>query len=426
MTIIDKLDTYIIKQEELVKPAKFTPAQASRAAEEREHPSAGGKVRAEIFELVHRAGKTFERRRTAWVNPQVAESLKSRKQAADWIRTLGNYLPLYFVGGFVRDKLFNKVSKDIDIVTLAPLDKVKTVFDELNIEYYSASKQEQTITFKIGNMSIDITAAEAEDLVADLSRRDFTINAIAQNVTGTFYDPFHGLRDAKEKILRSPRSNSKKAFKEDPLRILRAARFIGDYDLKAHPSVLKAIAETREGLSKVATERKGAELTKILESNKPWIALEFLEEYELVGYISSTLEKMIGFEQNHPKHKHDVWGHTVAAMKAAKSQDLILNLAILFHDIGKPGTADSEKKHFIGHEKKGAELTEEILAKLHFSSDVVKRVTNLVENHMFFHTAQNAKQGAYRRLKLRMEEKIRFLQNYYLDNQFKRLFQNKA
>ena len=407
MKLLDKIDLYLNKQERLVRPARFTPSRPSRVAEEREkpHPSSGGKVRTEIYELVHRAGKTFERRRTAWVNPEVAEKLKHRKEAADWIRSLGNYLPMYFVGGFVRDKMFGKVAKDIDCVTTATLDDVKKIFDDLNIEYYTASRKEETLTFKIGTMEIDITAAEAEDLVADLARRDFTINSIAQNVTGSFYDPFKGLDDAKAKILRSPRSNSKKAFKEDPLRILRAARFVGEYALTPHSSVLRAIPLTRDGLSDIASERIGAELKKMMEVTRPWVAMEFLKEHELLGHVSPALEKMVGFEQNHPAHDKDVWDHTMAALKSAKSQDLILNLAILFHDVGKPETADAEKVHFLGHEDEGAKIVEETLTKLHFSSDIVKRVTNLVENHMFIpNAARDAKAPAFRRLKLRMEE----------------------
>ena len=407
MSLVTRLDSYLSKQERLVKPAKFSPARASGVAEERErgHPSAGGKVRTEIYELVHRAGKTFERRRTAWVNPAVAEKLEHRKKAADWIRSLGNYIPMYFVGGFVRDKMFGKVAKDIDCVTTATLDDVKKIFDELNIEYYSASRKEETLTFKVGTMEIDITAADAEDLVADLARRDFTINSIAQNVTGSFYDPFNGLADAKAKILRSPRSNSKKAFKDDPIRILRAARFIGDYDLTPHSSVLRAIPMTKDGLSDTASERIGAELKSMMGIAKPWVALEFLKEHELLGYVAPALEKMVGFEQNHLAHDKDVWDHTMAALKAAKSNDLVLNLAILFHDIGKPETADAEKVHFLGHEDEGAKMTEDILTKLHFSSDIVKRVHNLVENHMFIpNSGTTAKAPAFRRLKLRMEE----------------------
>lgn len=404
MKIVNQITNYISKQENLVRPAKHTPKAASKAAEEKEHPSAGGKVRTEIFELVHRGGKTFERRRTAWVNPKVAESMKSRKQASDWIRTLGNYLPLYFVGGFIRDKLFGKISKDIDVVTLASMDDVKKIFDELNIKYFSASKKEETLTFKIGNMSIDITAADAQELVGDLARRDFTINAVAQNVTGNFYDPFKGLEDAKAKILRSPRSNSKRAFKEDPLRILRAARFIAAYNLKPHSSLLSAIEETKGGLSDVATERIGAEIQKIMEGPKSWVALEFMREHDLLDNIHPSVRAMVGFKQNHPKHNKDVWGHTIAALKSAKSTDMILNLSILLHDVGKPDTSTEGGKHFIGHDKKGAEMSDEILSRLHFSSDTVKRVHNLIENHMFFHTAIDAKTGAYRRLKLKMEE----------------------
>ena len=141
-----KLDYWFAKQE--IAPqergeAGEDPRAASFRVEERApaeqqkltHPGETVKVQTKIYELVHRGGRTFERARTAWVNPEVAQRLNQRKVATDWIRTLGNYLPIYFVGGYIRDKYFKKVSKDVDIISLTPLANVKQIFDNLGIKY---------------------------------------------------------------------------------------------------------------------------------------------------------------------------------------------------------------------------------------------------------------------------------------------------
>ena len=200
---------------------KFEDKPVSEQAKE----SPTGKVRTKIYELVHRGGRTFERARTAWVNPDVAKNLEQRKRASDWIRTLGNYLPIYFVGGYVRDKFFKKISKDIDLVTLVSLDEAKKVLEQLNIHFKESHNSHARLQFEVGGMKVDLISTTPDDLLNNLRSRDFTINAIAQSVTGQFYDPTRGMEDIKLKWLRSPNNDSDKSFKEDPIRILRAARF---------------------------------------------------------------------------------------------------------------------------------------------------------------------------------------------------------
>ena len=117
---------------------KFKFEEKPKSEQAQELPT--GKVRTKIYELVHRGGRTFERARTAWVNPEVAQNLEQRKRASDWIRTLGNYLPIYFVGGYVRDKFFKKISKDIDLVSLVSLDEAKKVLEQLNIPFKESHK----------------------------------------------------------------------------------------------------------------------------------------------------------------------------------------------------------------------------------------------------------------------------------------------
>ena len=404
MTILDRIDQFLAKQYETPKSRRFVKREEKLA-----DPSAGGKVQTTIYEIVHdrKRNRTFERRRTAWVLPKVAEALKHRRLATDWIRTFSNYIPLYFVGGFVRDKFLKKVSKDIDVVTTVPIDTVKNTLSQLKIKHHvTTSKQEEILTIQMGQMSVDIASSTAKELVEDLARRDFTINAIAQTPTGQFYDPFNGLDDIKNRVLRSPYSNSRRAFKEDPLRIIRGARFVGDFNLRPHQSVLDAIPETRDGLKNVATERIGREFSQIMQTTHPWKALNFLAKYGVLEYIDPALQKMVGFPQKHPNHKYDVWTHSLVALKKTGGDDLITNLAILFHDVGKPETADEGFVHFPGHAEIGAKIATRVLTRLHFPPETVKRVANLVENHMARHSLKDAKGGALRKLKLKMGEDL--------------------
>jgi len=388
-----KLDYFLAKQEEGPEYERSDPAddpRAERYKQEEKAPTEKGepelpaqKVRTKIYELVHRGGRTFERARTAWVNPKIAEHLEQRKRATDWIRSLGNYLPIYFVGGYVRDKFFKKVSKDLDLVATVPLEKCKEVLTQLNIEFKERNNSHARLSFEVGGIRVDLISTTPEELLENLRNRDFTINAIAQSVTGQFYDPTRGLEDVKQKWLRSPNSDSVKAFESDPVRILRGSRFLADYPIKPHPSFLRGIEKTKDKLENIKKRRIGYEVIKILQTEKPWVSLKFLQDHDILQYICSDLNDMVGVKQRGPTHKKDVWGHTLEALKNAESSDLVLNLAILFHDVGKPSTASEDNKTFDGHDKKGAEITSKALTDLGLPTEIVKRVTNMVENHLF-------------------------------------------
>ena len=380
-------DVEIEREEPLVGPEadKFKFEEKPTSEQAQELPT--GKVQTKIYELVHRGGRTFERARTAWVNPDVAKNLEQRKRASDWIRTLGNYLPIYFVGGYVRDKFFKKISKDIDLVTLVSLDEAKKVLEQLNIHFKESHNSHARLQFEVGGMKVDLISTTPDDLLNNLRSRDFTINAIAQSVTGQFYDPTRGMEDIKLKWLRSPNNTSGKSFKEDPIRILRAARFLADFPIKPHATLLKGLKESSDVLSKSKKRRIGFELFKILQTEKPWIAMQFLAENGQLEHLSTDLAKEVGFKQLGSGRKHtDVWLHTVAALKNANSDDAILNLAILCHDVGKPQTAEERNRNFPNHDKKGAEITASFLKDLGYSQDLVKRISNMVLHHLFLTT----------------------------------------
>ena len=386
-----KLDYWFAKQE--IAPqergeAGEDPRAASFRVEERApaeqqkltHPGETGKVQTKIYELVHRGGRTVERARPAWVNPEVAQRLNQRKVATDWIRTLGNYLPIYFVGGYIRDKYFKKVSKDVDIISLTPLANVKQIFDNLGIKYSEHSNAFARLKFHVGDLKVDMIATTPDGLMDNLRQRDFTINAVAQSVTGQFYDPYHGLDDIKAKVLRTPVDRSLDSFTEDPSRILRAARFLSDFPVKPHNSLLTAMPEASESVGTLKSDRIGWELKKILRTEKPWVGLRFLSTYDIIQYICPDLNKLRGLKQK--GRRKDVWHHTMVALQSAKSTDLVLNLAILFHDVGK-GSVEKVNASFPGHASPGADLTEKTLTKLGYGKNIISRVSNLISNHKF-------------------------------------------
>ena len=364
-------------------------------------PSAGGsKVQVESEEIVTSGGKTYTRRRHIWVNPETAEKINRRRQATDWARSLGNYLPLYFVGNFVRDKYLKRVSESIDIVAIVPLPEVAKMLDRLSI-HYKVSDDRQALLLVMDNMEMRITAMDGNKLVEQLSRSDFTLNSIAQSVSGNFYDPFSGLSDIKNKVLRSPYGNSKHAFRIDPARIIRAAMYIGEFGFKPHPTVIQGISAIRSQLSQTDPEKIGEELDKIMTCKRPEVALEFLANHDLLGFIDPAFADMVDMPQNQPKHMHDVWKHTLTVAKRAKSEDLILNLAILFHNIGKTQTANEDFSQFPDYETKSAAMTIEILNRLGFDSDVVRRTANLVKYHNFLcDDADRASTADYRKVRL--------------------------
>ena len=205
--LLNSIESFLEKQnlspDDYVDTASDDTYAAAQAPKDKGSAAPAGKVPTKIFELVRRGGRVFERVRTAWVNPNVAQRLEQRKVATDWVRTLGNYLPLYFVGGYVRDKFLKKVSKDIDIIALVPLSEVRPILEKLNIRFSEHTNAHSRIKFEVGGISVDVISVKSDDLPENLRSRDFTINSVAQSVTGQFYDPTRGLDDLKKKLLRT-------------------------------------------------------------------------------------------------------------------------------------------------------------------------------------------------------------------------------
>ena len=377
-TIESFLEKQDLQPEDYVDTASDDTYAAEQAPEDKGSPAPPGKVPTKIFELVRRGGRVFERVRTAWVNPAVAKRLEQRKIATDWIRTLGNYLPLYFVGGYVRDKFLKKVSKDIDIISLVPLSEVRPVLEKLNIRFSEHSNAHARIKFEVGGISVDVISVTSDDLSSNLYSRDFTINAVAQSVTGQFHDPTHGLEDLKRKLLRTPSTDPVATFENDPVRILRGVRFLADMGLKAHSTIPDAAKKTAEGLKKKKPRRIGFELKKILEVEKPWLAARILADWDVLQYISQDLANTVTLKQKGADNKYHVWPQTLAMLRKAKSQDLAVNTAILFAQVGKYNGERSAD--LVDWEERSAELARKNLENLGFSKKIVNRIYLLIYN----------------------------------------------
>jgi poly(A) polymerase len=311
---------------------------------------------------------------------------------------------LYLVGGVVRDAIVGRLDPagDLDLTTDARPDDIESIVADWADAVWTQGKQFGTIGFRKGDRDYEVTTHRAEaytpesrkpsvalaDAVdADLSRRDFTVNAIALEQTTespTLVDPFDGVADLAAHVLRTPLS-AEESFTDDPLRMLRAARFIAGYGLAPQPDVTDAVVALRDRLEIVSPERVRAELDRLIVVPQPGPGLWFLVETGLAAEFLPELPAL-ALEQD-PIHRHkDVLAHTIAVIEKA-SPDRILRLAALFHDVGKPKTRSigPEGVSFHHHEVVGARMTRDRMRALHYSNDDVDAVSRLVELHLRFH-----------------------------------------
>lgn len=319
---------------------------------------------------------------------------------------------LYLVGGVVRDLLLGRDHGDLDFATDAvPRDTTKALRGWAE-RLYLVGVRFGTVGARRGDDVLEITTFREEvyaeehrkpavtfgrDLRTDLSRRDFTVNAMAVRLPeGEFVDPFGGVKDLASKRLDTP-LEPEVAFSDDPLRMLRAARFAAQLELVPAPRVLRAIERMRERLGIVSAERVGEELSRLLLGYSPARGLEIVVETGLADEFMPELTAL-RLEQD-PVHKHkDVLHHTLAVVEKCEP-DLTLRLAALLHDVGKPKTRriTSEGVSFHHHEVVGARIARERLQALRFPSAVVDDVARLVEMHLRFHGYTGWSDSAVRR-----------------------------
>lgn len=309
---------------------------------------------------------------------------------------------VYLVGGIVRDLVLGRVSDDadLDLTTDARPDQTMAVLSGWADSVWSQGQAFGTIGARKGDAIYEITTHRAEayredsrkphvvyadDVADDLSRRDFTVNAMALRLPDVdLIDPFGGIADLGAGVLRTPLA-PEVSFSDDPLRMLRAARFIAGYGLTPDPALVAAVRAMRSRLGIVSAERIRDELSKLLVVDDPAPGLWFLVDTELSDEFMPELRAM-RLEQD-PIHRHkDVLAHTIAVV-AKTSPRLIVRLAALLHDIGKPKTRSIGPRgvSFHHHEVVGARMARDRLRALRFSNEVVADVQRLVFLHLRFH-----------------------------------------
>lgn len=322
---------------------------------------------------------------------------------------------LYLVGGTVRDAIAGRPGKsgsehgrsdessvaDIDMTTDALPDEIEAIVRPVADALWTQGKRFGTIGFRYRNRAYEITTHRAEaydpdsrkpevvfgsDIQVDLSRRDFTVNAMALKIpTLELIDPFDGIGDLSAHRLRTP-LDPRDSFRDDPLRMLRAARFHAGYDLEPDPALVDAVQELHGRLAIVSAERIRDELDKMIVLDNPEKALWFIVH---TGLAEEFLPEMCGLElEQDPIHRHkDVLAHTIAVVCRTRP-DRLLRLSALFHDIGKPKTRAIGENgvSFHHHEVVGARMTRKRMSALRYSSDDIDQVVKLVELHLRFHT----------------------------------------
>jgi poly(A) polymerase len=309
---------------------------------------------------------------------------------------------IYLVGGIVRDVVLDRVQKgaDLDLTTDARPDQTLALLDDWADSTWTQGQAFGTIGARKGGVLFEVTTHRAEayredsrkphvvyadNVVDDLSRRDFTVNAMALRLPDIeLIDPFGGVADLAEGVLRTPLA-PEVSFSDDPLRMMRAARFMAAYGLAPDAALVSAVRELRHRLGIVSAERVRDELSKLLLVDDPSAGLWFLVDTELADEFVPEL-RALRLEQD-PIHRHkDVLTHTIAVV-AKTSPRLVVRLAALLHDIGKPKTRSIGPRgvSFHHHEVVGARMARERLRALRFSNETIDDVSRLVFLHLRFH-----------------------------------------
>jgi len=302
----------------------------------------------------------------------------------------------WVVGGYVRDRLLGRAHLDLDLV-VEDGDAL-----ELARRFAQLAGAPPPVTFErfgtaqvtLPGRLVEFVTARAESyapdsrkpnvrqatLEEDLRRRDFTVNTLLMDLEGNVHDPLNGRKDLDAKVLRTP-ADPHQTFTDDPLRMLRGIRFAAELGFTPAPGLVPAMRELKSRLAPpvISIERISEELRKMLESPRPKLALELLDEAGLLEVILPEIAACKGVAQT-GFHTHDVFGHTLLTVEQT-DPDLLLRVAALFHDVGKPKTAKGDGT-FIGHEEVGAEMARSALERLRFSQREIDVVAGLVRLHL--------------------------------------------
>ncbi|MBB3729642.1 poly(A) polymerase [Nonomuraea dietziae] len=315
---------------------------------------------------------------------------------------------LALVGGSVRDILLGRIGNDLDLTTEARPERVLELVRDWADSVWTIGIDFGTVGVRKGGWLLEITTYRSESydpksrkpevmygetLEADLERRDFAVNAMAVRLpTHEFVDPYGGMRDLAAGLLRTP-GTPEQSFDDDPLRMLRAARFASQLGFTVAPEAIAAMTAMAERIEIVSAERIRDELDKLICGAHPREGLRLLVDTGLAAHVLPELPKLRLEIDEHHRHK-DVYEHTLIVLEQAIAQeedgkpDRILRWASLMHDVGKPKTRRHEeggRVSFHHHEVVGAQMTKKRMSELKFPKDVVSDVARLVELHLRFH-----------------------------------------
>lgn len=323
----------------------------------------------------------------------------------------------YVVGGSVRDALMGRQPKDWDITTNARPEQIQAAIPDSKYENAFGTV---IVPIRAGEevlAVVEVTTYRSEQgysdhrrpdevrfedkLENDLSRRDFTINALAMGADGAdgaVVDLFGGEKDIKKRIIRTV-GEPEDRFREDALRMLRAVRLSCQLGFAIEGKTERGIQKAAGNIKFIANERIRDELIKILSSDNPAGGIEKLQETKLLHYIIPELEEGIGMAQNH-HHTSTVYDHNLASLRHCPNPSWQVRLASLLHDIGKPRTKKivDGAATFYNHEMVGAKMVQKILTRLKFSAADTERIVALVRNHMFYYNVDEVTAASVRRL----------------------------
>lgn len=316
---------------------------------------------------------------------------------------------LSLVGGPVRDAILGRKAPDLDFTTSANPDQIIALLKPISSGLWDIGRAFGTIAAKVDDEQVEITSYRADsydkesrkptvefgdNLEDDLIRRDFTVNAMALRLPSkTFVDPHQGLRDLLGQTLQTP-TKPEISFSDDPLRMMRAARFASQLGFEIEPETFEAMVQMKDRIKIISAERVRDEIIKLLLSDDPKPGLEALVDSGIAEIVLPELPALKLESDEHHHHK-DVYQHTLTVIAQAidyekdygLENDLVLRLAALMHDMGKPATRRLEPGgavSFYHHDVVGAKLAKKRLTELRFDNDTIKAVARLVELHLRF------------------------------------------
>ena len=318
---------------------------------------------------------------------------------------------LALVGGPVRDAIIGRLGNDLDFTTDAKPLETKKILQSWAENVWETGIEFGTVAGKRGDTTVEVTTYRSESydvnsrkpevsygqsIEGDLARRDFTVNSMALELTGStpvFIDPFNGLADLAKRLLRTP-GKAEDSFSDDPLRMMRAARFASQLGFEIAPDVLAAMKDMAKRIEIISAERVRDEFIKLLMSPNPRTGITLLVDTGLAEFVLPEIPKLrLEIDEHH--HHKDVYEHSITVLEQAIAHEdrlggpnLIIRLASLLHDIGKPKTRaliTGGGVSFHHHEVVGARLAKARLKALRFDGDTIEKVETLVALHLRFH-----------------------------------------